>query len=173
MVINAGNLLLRPLAESDVSALLEIISDESVQSMTVGFPPSPDYDTARTLILTRRAWERSGTGWQLAVECAGRLIGLVGLNSVNRFCDRGSVDYVIASDCRGLGYASAALRAFIPAAVKRFGLHRISASAFADNTPSRRVLEKCGFVLEGIHRHEIKKNGIYRDVAHYGLIIQE
>lgn len=173
MVIHSSGLLLRPLAESDAFSLLEIISDETVQNMTVGFPPEPTIDTARTIILTRQNWEKSGTGWQLGIEYEGELAGLVGINALNRTCDRASLDYVIAPHFRGRGFASAAVQAFIPHAVKSFSLHRISASCFADNIPSQKVLEKCGFALEGVFRDEIKKNGIYRDAAHYGLIVQE
>ncbi len=173
MVIRTSELLLRPLEESDAAALLEIISDEEVQNMTVGFPPAPTIDIARTIILTRQNWEKNGTGWQLGIEYEGRLAGLVGINAVNRACDRAAVDYIIAREYRGRGFASLALGNFISAAAEKFSLHRLSASCFADNIPSRRVLEKCGFVFEGVFRDEIKKNGIYRDVAHYGLIVQE
>lgn len=173
MVIHCSELLLRPLEESDAASLLEIISDETTQTMTGGFPPNPTIDTARTIILTRQSWKKNGTGWQLGIEYEGELAGLVGINAVNRACNRAALDYAIAPQFRGRGFASAAVQAFIPHAVKRFSLHRISASCFADNTPSRKVLEKCGFALEGVFRDEIKKMGIYRDVAHYGLIVQE
>lgn len=165
--------MLRPLSDSDAEALSEIISDSTVQQMTTGFPSMSTAKTALDIINIRRSWERSGTGWQLGIEYESRLIGLVGLNAINKGCDRGSLDYIIAAPYRGRGFACTAVNAFIPVAAARFRLHRISASAFADNSPSLRVLEKCGFSFEGTFRHEIKKNGIYRDVAHYGLILQD
>ncbi len=171
MVICAEPLTLRPLKISDAEALLEIIKDETVQKMTVGFPSDATVETAETIIKTRESWLKYGGGWQLAIELEGDLIGLVGINAVSKAYDRAALDYVISKEHRGRGFASIAVKAFIPACAERFSLHRISASVFADNTPSRQVLEKCGFTLEGIARDEIKKDGIYRDVAHYGLIL--
>lgn len=171
MVIATERLLLRPLTLSDAQDLLNIINDKTVREMTVGFPPNPTEETAKTIILTRQNWEKNGTGWQLAVEYNGSLAGLVGINAVDRRNHRGAIDYITAPEYRSLGIASEAVSAFIPEAAERYSLHRISASVFADNIPSRRVLEKSGFILEGIFKDEIKKDGIYRDVAHYGLII--
>lgn len=42
-----------------------------------------------------------------------------------------------------------------------------------DNAASRRVLDKLGFEFEGIARQEIIKDGIFYDVAHYGLLSQD
>ncbi len=171
MVIHARELLLRPLKQSDAEGLLEIMKDATVQQMTVGFPSDPTADTALTIIKTRENWLKCGTGWQLAVEFEGNFIGLVGINAVSKSCSRASLDYVIAAKYRKRGFACSAVQAFIPAAAKRFSLHRLSASVFDDNIPSKKVLQKCGFSFEGIARDEIKKDGIYRDVAHYGLIL--
>lgn len=173
MVINTGELVLRPLEINDAFSLVEILSDSTVSEMTVGIPYPIDEKKAETMILARQSWEKNGTGWQLGIEKNGKLIGIIGLNAIAKNHDKAAIDYIIGAKYRGRGYASEAMRAFLPAAAERYSLHRISASVFADNIPSRRVLEKSGFALEGISRDEIKKNGIYRDVARYGLIIGE
>ncbi len=171
MVTHAEMLTIRPLEISDAESLLELMKERSVQEMTVGFPSEPTINTARTIIKVRKNWEKSGTGLQMAIEYDGDFIGLVGLNAVSKAYDRAAIDYVVSEKHRGRGFAALAVGAFIPVCTERFSLHRISASVFADNLPSRRVLEKCGFSFEGIARDEIKKDGIYRDVAHYGLIL--
>lgn len=171
MVIHAEQLTIRPLEIFDAEALLELMKEASLQEMTVGFPVMPTMDIARTIIKTRENWLINGTGWQMAIEYEGVFIGLVGVNAVSKAYDRAALDYAVAEKYRGRGFASIAVKSFIPACAERFSLHRISASVFADNAPSRRVLEKCGFAFEGIARDEIKKDGIYRDVAHYGLIL--
>ena len=173
MVIKAGELILRPLEIKDALSLAEILSDSTVSEMTVGIPFQMDIKKAETIILTRINWEKNGTGWQLGIEKNGRLIVIIGLNAIAKNHDRAAIDYIIGAEYRGKGHASEALRAFLPAAAERYSLHRISATVFADNIPSRRVLEKIGFAFEGISKEEIKKNGIYRDVARYGLIIGE
>ena len=42
-----------------------------------------------------------------------------------------------------------------------------------ENAASRRVLDKLGFEFEGIARQEIMKDGVYYDVAHYGLLSED
>ncbi len=171
MVTVSSELVLRPLTSFDAPFLLELITDSTVQNMTVGFPSDPSENTVLSMIKMRENWLKNGTGWQLAIDYKGHFIGLVGLNAISKAYDRASLDYVISSAYRNRGIATSAVQAFIPVAAQRFSLHRISALTFADNAPSRRVLEKSGFSLEGIARDEIKKNGIYRDTAHYGLIV--
>ncbi len=171
MVIRSEDIVLRPLSDRDVTAMLALLSDSTTGHMTVGFPSQPDENNVRALIEMRRNWEKNGTGWQMAIEYKGSFAGIVGVNAVARHHNRAALDYAVSPEFRGMGIAGKAVKAFLPAAVERFSLHRISASAFADNIPSGRVLEKCGFILEGIFRDELKKDGYYRDVAHYGLIV--
>lgn len=58
------------------------------------------------------------------------------------------VGFHIAAAHTGRGYATEAVRAFLPVVMQRLGIGRIMGIARADNPASRRVLEKCGFVLE-------------------------
>jgi len=48
----------------------------------------------------------------------------------------------------GKGYATEAVRAFLPVVMERLAITQITGNVRADNPASRRVLEKCGFVLE-------------------------
>ena len=50
---------------------------------------------------------------------------------------------------------------------------RIYAEPYAYNTGSRRVLEKCGFTLEGTLRQSVYKNGRMLDSCIYALLREE
>lgn len=52
-------------------------------------------------------------------------------------------------------------------------IQRIFADPFETNIGSRRVLEKCGFKLEGILRNNVLKNGIRQSSYLYSLLIDE
>lgn len=52
----------------------------------------------------------------------------------------------------------------------RMGVSRIIAEPFAENAASRRVLEKCGFALEGIKKMSVYKNGAFSDSCMYALV---
>lgn len=58
------------------------------------------------------------------------------------------VGYHIAKAYTGRGYATEALRAFLPRIVDKLKISCIDGIVLEENTASRRVLEKCGFVLD-------------------------
>jgi RimJ/RimL family protein N-acetyltransferase len=58
------------------------------------------------------------------------------------------VGYHIAKPFTGRGYATEAVIAFLPFITNRLGIPQIFGICRADNIASRKVLEKCGFVLE-------------------------
>ena len=58
------------------------------------------------------------------------------------------VGYHIGSRYTGQGYATEALRAFLPVAMNQLGITRIAGICLADNLASRKVMEHCGFTLQ-------------------------
>lgn len=61
------------------------------------------------------------------------------------------IGYHIVKEMTGRGYATEAVRAFLPVMIDRLGLTQVAGICDAENTASIRVLEKCGFarVYEG------------------------
>ena len=57
------------------------------------------------------------------------------------------VGYHIHAAYTGNGYATEAVRAFLPVIMRRLAIARIFGICRADNFASRKVLEKCGFQL--------------------------
>lgn len=82
------------------------------------------------------------------------------------------VGYWLGESVWGRGLAASALRGISDYGFANFNLTRIYALPFADNLPSRRVLEKAGFVFEGILRQTVIKRGVMHDTAVYALIKQ-
>lgn len=70
--------------------------------------------------------------------------------------DGGSAEigYGILQNCRGQGYATEAVCAAVSWALSQPGVICVEAETEPDNTASRRVLEKCGFVLTGTFGEE-------------------
>ncbi len=62
--------------------------------------------------------------------------------------DGWEVGYHIATNYTRKGYASEAVRAFIPFIMKQLGIAHIWGICRGDNIASRKVLEKCSFILE-------------------------
>ena len=58
------------------------------------------------------------------------------------------VGYHIGSSYTKQGYATEAVKAFLPVIMPRLGLTRIKGICLADNLASRKVMERCGFQKE-------------------------
>ncbi len=78
--------------------------------------------------------------------------------------------YWLAEPFWGKGIMSQAVAQICREAFERFDIVRIYAEPYAHNQESRRVLEKAGFVLEGILRQSVYKNGQMHDSCIYALV---
>lgn len=84
----------------------------------------------------------------LAVEhlASGALLGHVGFSPFDSDVE---VSYAIAEDSRGRGYGAEALLCACRWAAGKFNLRGILAITESGNTPSRRTLDRAGFVHDG------------------------
>lgn len=78
--------------------------------------------------------------------------------------------YWLAEQYWGRGIVSESIVAFTEYAFDRFGLVRIYAEPYANNAASCRVLEKAGFVAEGLLRSSIIKDGRIGDQWMYAAV---
>lgn len=83
------------------------------------------------------------------------------IDMVNRKC----ISHILIGekDCWGKGYAAEALSEAIDFMVNERGIQRIEALILEDNKQSLRLHEKCGYVLEGIKRKAVYKNGQFHN----------
>ncbi|UKZ51715.1 hypothetical protein TrVGV298_005478 [Trichoderma virens] len=69
------------------------------------------------------------------------------------------------------GYGTEALGAFARWAFETWPtLNRLQAQAYESNVASQKLLQKCGFVLEGRGRGAVEKNGKIMDEVRFGLL---
>jgi ribosomal-protein-alanine N-acetyltransferase len=102
------------------------------------------------------------------------LIGGVTLANVRRgIVQSGTIGYWIGQQHAGHGYMTAALRVLLPTLFGELNLHRIEAACIPTNTPSVRVLEKCGFAREGLARRYLCINGVWQDHYLFGLLDED
>ena len=76
------------------------------------------------------------------------------------------IGYHIAKAHTGRGYATEAVRAFLPVIARAVGISEVQGVCLSGNIASRRVLEKCGFspVSEGIGEYQGESREIFRAV---------
>ena len=106
-----------------------------------------------------------------AIEVGGEAAGGVGFvpgSDVERFS--AEIGYWLGERLWGRGITTEALALVTRHAFAELNMLRLFALPFADNTASRRVLEKAGYACEGILRASSVKFGAPRDQALYARI---
>lgn len=99
------------------------------------------------------------------------LLGGLSLSNVRRgVTQSASLGYWMGAPYAGCGLMTDAVRAICPFGFGTLGLHRLEAACLPWNTASVRVLEKCGFVREGLARRYLKINGIWQDHLLFALV---
>jgi RimJ/RimL family protein N-acetyltransferase len=73
---------------------------------------------------------------------------------------------LVARELRGQGLASRALIALIDWGTRELGLERVKLGCHVENVASRRVAEKCGFVLVERVGDELRSSAIPRERLH-------
>lgn len=107
-------------------------------------------------------------------ERDGVLVGGITLANVRRgIVQAGTVGYWVGEPYAGHGYMTAALRLLLPTLFGELHLHRVEAACIPGNIASVRVLEKCGFVREGLARRYLCINGIWQDHLLFGLLHED
>ena len=83
----------------------------------------------------------------------------------------GEIGYVIGDKWHGKGYGTEAVKKMISEYLSKDRLYLIEAKCNIDNKPSLNLLEKVGFIKDGVLRkRRIDKNtGEYRDLVVYSI----
>ncbi len=92
------------------------------------------------------------------------LVGGLTLANIRRGCAQaGSLGYWMGAAYARQGYMTAAVRAVLPFAFGTLRLHRVEAACIPANLASVHLLEKTGFVREGIARRYLCIDGVWQD----------
>lgn len=172
--IPAGRVTLRPLADSDVPALFAVFSDEQVMRYW-STPPMREVADAQALLDEIRSCfvQRSLFQWGVARVEDNRVVGTCTLFNLDRRNRRAEVGYALASDCWGQGLMTEALGALIAYAFGPLDLTRLEADVDPRNAPSIRIVERLGFVREGLLRERWHVGGEVQDSVILGLLRRE
>jgi RimJ/RimL family protein N-acetyltransferase len=130
-------------------------------------------ETREFLSWSDAEWERAPAGpYLIRLRSDNRLVGSTGLSFETPH--RAMTGYVFARDAWGMGYATEALRTMATTAAS-LGVQRLYALCHTGHEQSRRVLEKGGFLREGILRRYMEfpnlAPGEPADVFCYSLIL--
>jgi len=145
--LRSARLVLRRWRPADAPAVVEIMRDPR---MSEYLPLPRPYTTADAQELVAAA-AKPGNRLELAVVRDGRLVGAIGIAHPAGAPGSAEIDYWVASNHWGAGYATEAVRTLARFAFER-GLHRLQIRGDIGNVGSARVALRAGFSFEGIAR---------------------
>ncbi|KAK2960839.1 putative GNAT family N-acetyltransferase [Blattamonas nauphoetae] len=167
-----SDLTLRQFRWDDKEAILRLGNNENVSRyLTYAFPNPylPENADAWLSFVTS-----DDQAHNLAIEWKGQFVGGIGINVLTDVHSRtGEVGYWLGEPFWRKGIMPRAVSLFVPYAFANFNLLRIQACVFAGNGGSMRVLEKCQFVKEAIHRKYCFKHGTVYDGHMYARLAPE
>jgi [ribosomal protein S5]-alanine N-acetyltransferase len=173
-LIETDRLILRKIVKDDANHVLKYLSDKEVMKYY-------GLESFKTIheALEEISWyesilnKKTGIRWGMTLKGEGKVIGSCGfLNRVPQHY-RTEVGYELSRNYWGYGIASEALEAVIRYGFKYFQFQRIEALIEPLNIPSQKLVEKQGFIKEGLLRNYEFTCGKFDNLYMYSLLKQD
>ena len=166
--------VLRQWRPEDAKDLAETINNPKIlNNLRDGIPYPYTVKDAEEFISAMLAADPANT-FAFAVTVDDRAIGSISVSRcANIHCRTAELGYYLGEAYWGMGLCTSAVRQACRHVFDNTDIIRIFAEPFSYNTASCRVLEKAGFLCEGILRKNACKNGRILDMKMYACIKQE
>jgi len=175
--IDLGDFVLREKRDSDVEDFFAYYSDPEVSKFILCEIPQNVEEARRELHYWRGIfYQNDGIYFAIADKNDDRMIGSIGLTGYNNYHSRVEISYDLARQYWGRGIMSTALNALISYCFTDFycgRVNRIEAFTAINNIPSKNLLLKTGFELEGTLRQHRYHKGSYVDAYSFSLLRQD
>ena len=142
-MIKTSRLILKPMAESDVEAALDLLTNDMVKQ-TYMLPDFAQRSDAIPLFERIMKLSQDPDRFVRGIYLQGHLIG--SMNEVERIDNSVEIGYLVHPDYHNQGYMTEALAAVFPHLFK-MGFREVFCGAFEHNKASLRVMEKAGMTL--------------------------
>jgi [ribosomal protein S5]-alanine N-acetyltransferase len=169
MRISCGKCIVRSWSLPDKQALLRFANNLEIwRNLTHRFP-HPYTAADADAWLSHLAQKTPATAW--AIEVDGLAVGGIGMDpGEGVYAKSARFGYWLGEPYWGRGIMTAAVRGTVNHIFGHFDLVRLEAPVFEWNPASMRVLEKCGFVREGVMRRSVEKDGEIIDAVLYARL---
>jgi len=172
--LETTRLTLRQLSRLDDRAVFEIRNDYQVTKYNTG-DAYTKIEQAQELIQNIRAEyvERKTVRWGITLKPKDKVIGMVGFNYWDQVDHRASIGFDLRQDQWRKGIMTEAVREVIRFGFENMRLNRIEADASIYNVGSIALLQKVGFIQEGVQREQYYEDGNYHDLVLFALLKRE
>ncbi len=166
------NVQLRPLHYNDRDILAQLANNKKIWMVLRDIFPYPyTIKDAETFIDMVKTNESMIT---FAIEYCHEFVGVISLiMQQDVYRKSAETGYWIGEPFWGKGIATTALELITEYGFRELKLNRIFASVFEGNEGSKRVLEKCGYKIEGVLQKAVFKNNKMLDELRFGKLRQD
>lgn len=171
-ILETERLILRPLSPEDAPSIQASASVRAIADTTISIPhPYPDGEAELYIARQLTALE-AGHSVTFVMEHKSEkgFCGIIEVREIEQEHSQAELSFWVAVELWGQGYMSEALNP-----VRRFGfddldLNRLYAYHMLRNPGSGKVLQKNGFVREGMLRQRVRKWGVFEDVTLWAML---
>ena len=169
--LETENLWLRPFLPSDADIVQEYCSDKTIAANTRNIEyPYPEGAGAKWIENHAQLWlEGKAAVFAIWPKATNELAGAIGLHIVEED-QNAELGYWLGRPHWGKGICSEAAIKVVRYGLEELALHKIFAHHLTRNPASGRVLENAGMVREGLLRKQVRKWGVFEDIAVYGIL---
>jgi ribosomal-protein-alanine N-acetyltransferase len=173
-ILETSRTRLRPLSSEDGQAMFEVYSDPETMKYWSSEPVT-DMAGAQKLVQADIDWVKDGHAllWAITLPSSDKVLGKCVLFQFSPENRRAELGYVLNRSHWGQGLMTEVLEAVIPYAFDRLNLHRIEVDTDPENGGSLRILEKLGFLHEGLFKDRWYVHGQWHDSAMLALLNSE
>ena len=171
--LETERMTLRPPIHGDFRAWADL-RQESIEFLAPWEPTWAEDHFSRKAFTNRVYWSHRSINNGNAVplflirRTDNALLGAITLDNIRRGpAQAGTTGYWIGQDHARHGYMKEAIEAVVHYAFRTLDLSRIEAGCLPENTPSRRLLEQCGYKYEGVAQSYLQINGRWRNHVLY------
>ena len=120
-----------------------------------------------------RRFSEGGQQLHTLIIYKGKIVGLVGFNTIQKKHQKGEIGYWIAENMQGKGIVTKAVKCLIDYGFKHLNFNRIIIRVSTENFKSQQIPQRLGFVHEGTLRSELILNDEFIDIKVFGLLKSE
>jgi len=166
MELKSGHIVLRPLSLSDAVRLAELANNEKISvNLRDGFPHPYTLADAENFL---QKFTNQDPVTFFGIGFNGEYVGNISLvPGQDVYRKSAEIGYFIGEPYWNKGIVTTAVNLISEYGFNHLDIIRIHTGVFEYNTASQRVLEKCGFVKEGIFRKSVFKQGRLWDEVRY------
>jgi [ribosomal protein S5]-alanine N-acetyltransferase len=170
--LETSRLILRPLSLADALLLQDAAGAREVADTMISIPhPYPD-DEAGQYIHRQIQDSRAGHSVSFVIERKSEKVfcGVIEIRDIEREHSQAELSFWLAVQMWGQGYMSEALKPVLRFGFEDLDLNRLYAYHMVRNPGSGKVLQKNGFVQEGVLHQRVRKWKVFEDVKVWAIL---